>query len=137
MLVFANSSPSATEVGVYYRGVFSSFSIPTPTDLVAASTLSLGNSASGTAPVRLLKRMELHIGATYTASSSPYSLSDILLGKRVLMIAQPCLTLTGGYFCEEAFVYYKMNPSYLDQEEVTDISGSGFHAVNGIDNSPN
>lgn len=37
------------------------------------------------------------------------------------------------YFCEDAYVYYKMNPSYLDQEQVTDSSGNGYHAINGID----
>ena len=76
--MYANSGNSFTEIGAYYRNSFYSFNINAETDLSSASILSIGNNAAGNAPVRLMKRLEVYSGVTYTATSTPHTLTDVL-----------------------------------------------------------
>ena len=78
VFIYANSGNSFTQVGTYYRSTFYSFNINAEINLSSASTLSIGNNAAGSAPVRLIKRLEIYDGVAYTTSTAPYTLSDVL-----------------------------------------------------------
>ncbi len=79
--VSSESASASTHYGVLYQGTYLTDTYSSSTDLSSGSVLIVGSRVDGNYPSRLIKSVSLFKQAYY-ASSSPYSMADLINGNQ-------------------------------------------------------